>query len=118
MSEQINGLSRRAFVGGAALFGAVMVMSPGHAFAVSAAEKQAEADAVRNQLVSLQADLEQAANTYYAALEEQEAAEAAMEAEQVKIDVDNERIAELQDRLGSRVNSNYEIGRASCRERV
>ena len=110
MSEQINGLSRRAFVGGAALFGAVMVMSPGHAFAVSAAEKQAEADAVRNQLVSLQADLEQAANTYYAALEEQEAAEAAMEAEQVKIDAANERIAELQDRLGSRVNSMYRTG--------
>ena len=41
---------------------------------------------VRNQLVSLQADMEEASDRYYRALEEKEAAETAMEAEQVKID--------------------------------
>ena len=53
---------------------------------MTAAEKQAEADAVRNQLVGLNADLEAAAERYYGALDEQNAARTAMEAEQVKID--------------------------------
>ena len=60
MSEQVTNLSRRVFIGGAALFGTALVMNPNRAFAVSAAEKQDEADEVRNQLVSLQADLEKA----------------------------------------------------------
>lgn len=52
--------------------------------AETAAEKQAEADAVRNQLVGLQADLETAGENYYAALDEQESAQRSMEEQQVK----------------------------------
>ena len=68
MREHTNGLSRRAFIGGAVMLGAASIVAPTTAFATTAAEKQAEADAVRNQLVGLQADLEAAADSYKQAL--------------------------------------------------
>ena len=86
MQEPSPALSRRTFVGGATALAAASLAFPQAAFAVTAAEKQAEADAVRNQLVGLNADLEAAAERYYGALDEQNAARTAMEAEQVKID--------------------------------
>lgn len=113
MSEHSIGLSRRAFISGAAVFGAATFMAPTAAFAETAAEKQAEADAVRNQLVGLTADLETAADNYYKALDEQKAAQDAMEAEQVKIDDTNEQIAGLQDKLGTRARSMYRSGSSS-----
>lgn len=110
MSEQVTNLSRRVFIGGAALFGTALVMNPNRAFAVSAAEKQAEADEVRNQLVSLQADLEKASNDYYAALEQQQAAQSSMEEQQTLIDQASSRIDELQTRVDSRAVSMYRTG--------
>ena len=110
MSEQQFELSRRAFIGSAAVFGAAMALAPRTAFAETAAEKQAEADAVMNQLVSLQADLEQASNDYYGALEQQQAAEQAMEAEQVKIDDATQKIDSLQSRLSDRARTMYRNG--------
>lgn len=110
MSEQVTNLSRRVFIGGAALFGTALVMNPNRAFAVSAAEKQAEADEVRNQLVSLQADLEKASNDYYAALEQQQAAQSSMEEQQALIDQASARIDELQTRVDSRAVSMYRTG--------
>ena len=107
------GLSRRTFLSGAAALGALSFMAPTAAFAETAAEKQAEADAVRNQLVGLQADLETAADNYYKAIEEQDAAKAAMEAEQAKIDDANTQIASLQDKLGTRARSMYRSGSTS-----
>lgn len=113
MSEHTIGLSRRTFLSGAAVLGAASLFAPTTAFAETAAEKQAEADAVRNQLVGLQADLETAADNYYKAIEEQDAAKAAMEAEQAKIDDANEQIAGLQDKLGTRARSMYRSGSSS-----
>ena len=113
MSEHIIGLNRRAFIGGAAAFGALSLMSPATAFAETAAEKQAEADAVRNQLIGLQADLEAAEISYYSALDERDTAQAAMEAEQAKIDDANDQIAGLQDKLGTRARSMYRSGSSS-----
>ncbi len=110
MSEQVTNLSRRVFIGGAALFGTALVMNPNRAFAVSAAEKQAEADEVRNQLVSLQADLEKASDDYYAALEQQQAAQSSMEEQQTLIDQASSRIDELQTRVDSRAVSMYRTG--------
>ena len=110
MREHTNGLSRRAFIGGAVMLGAASIVAPTTAFAATAAEKQAEADAVRNQLVGLQADLEAAADSYKQALDAQEVAQAAMEAEQVKIDEANGKIADLQDKLGTRARSMYRSG--------
>ena len=113
MREHTNGLSRRAFIGGAAALGAASIVAPTAAFAETAAEKQAEADAVRNQLVGLQADLEAAGVNYGKAVEEQDAAKSAMEAEQAKIDEANGKIADLQDKLGTRARSMYRTGSSS-----
>lgn len=113
MSEHSIGLSRRAFIGGAAALGAASFIAPTSAFAETAAEKQAEADAVRNQLVGLQADLDAASGDYFKATEEQDAAKAAMEAEQGKIDEANSQIADLQEKLGTRARSMYRSGSAS-----
>ena len=113
MSEHIIGLDRRAFITGTAALGALSLLAPRTAFAETAAEKQAEADAVRNQLIGLQADLEAAEINYYAALDERDAAQAAMEAEQAKIDDANGQIADLQDKLGTRARSMYRSGSSS-----
>ncbi|WP_294421080.1 C40 family peptidase [uncultured Senegalimassilia sp.] len=110
MSQHIIDLSRRAFIGGAAALGAMSLIIPEFAFAETAAEKQAEADAVRNQLVGLQADLETAGENYYAALDEQESAQRSMEEQQVKIDETTEEIEGLQDRLSTRARSMYRSG--------
>lgn len=110
MSQSIIDFSRRAFIGGAAALGATSLIVPEFAFAETAAEKQAEADAVRNQLVGLQADLETAGENYYAALDEQESAQRSMEEQQVKIDETTEEIEGLQDRLSTRARSMYRSG--------
>lgn len=110
MSQSIIDLSRRAFIGGAAALGATSLIIPEFAFSETAAEKQAEADAVRNQLVGLQADLETAGENYYAALDEQESAQRSMEEQQVKIDETTEEIEGLQDRLSTRARSMYRSG--------
>lgn len=110
MSEHSIALDRRAFLGGAALLGFASLVAPSTAFAETAAEKQAEADAVRNQLIGLQADLEAAEISYYSALDERDAAKAAMEAEQAKIDDANERIAAHQEQLSTRARSMYRSG--------
>lgn len=110
MSQSIIDLSRRAFIGGAAALGATALIIPEFAFAETAAEKQAEADAVRNQLVGLQADLETAGENYYAALDEQESAQRSMEEQQVKIDETTQEIEGLQDRLSTRARSMYRSG--------
>ena len=110
MSQSIIDLSRRAFIGGAAALGATSLIIPEFAFAETAAEKQAEADAVRNQLVGLQADLETAGENYYAALDEQESAQRSMEEQQFKIDETTEEIEGLQDRLSTRARSMYRSG--------
>lgn len=108
-------MSRRAFIGGAAAVGAACALAPSLAFAAeTSAEAQAEADAAREQLVSLQADLEAAEEAYGKAITEQETAQAAMEAEQEKIDEANARISDLQDRLSSRANSMYKSGSLSA----
>ena len=113
MSQSIIDLSRRAFIGGAAALGATSLIIPEFAFAETAAEKQAEADAVRNQLVGLQADLETAGENYYAALDEQESAQRSMEEQQVKIDETTKEIEGLQDRLSTRARSMYRSGSAT-----
>lgn len=110
MPEPSTLLSRRTFLGGAAVASAAALIAPSAAFGVTAAEKQAEADAVRNQLVGLQAELEKAEGNYHRALIEQEAAEEAMEAEQVKIDETSSRIAEMQSHLSNRARSMYRSG--------
>lgn len=113
MGEHNAALSRRAFVGCAAFMGAALAFTTDFAYATTSAEKKAEADAVRNQLVGLQADLEAASDKYHKALEDQQKAQELMEAEQAKINAANERIAVIQDHLGTRARNMYRNGSAS-----
>lgn len=113
MVKNESTLSRRSFVGCAAFVGAALAFTTDYAYATTSAEKRAEADAVRSQLVGLQADLEAASEKYYKAIEEQKAAQEAMEAEQVKIEAAEERIAVIQTHLGSRLRTMYRDGSAS-----
>ncbi|MEA5019173.1 MAG: NlpC/P60 family protein [Gordonibacter sp.] len=110
MQEQIPALSRRTLIGGTAAIGALGLIFPSTAFGVTAAEKQAEADAVRNQLVGLQADLEAAEDKYHLAVVEQQAAQEAMQAEQIKIDEATVQIERLQEHLGVRARGMYRSG--------
>lgn len=110
MSEPSAILTRRTFTGAAIASAVATLAFPASAFGVTAAEKQAEADAVRNQLVGLQAELETAEGNYHLALTEQEAAQEAMAAEQVKIDETSAAIASLQERLGARARGMYRTG--------
>ena len=113
MGNNETALSRRSFIGCAAFIGAALAFTTEYAYATTSAEKRAEADAIRNQLVGLQADLEAAADEYYGALEEQKAAQDAMAAEQAKIEAAEERIAVIQEHLGVRLRSMYRDGSAS-----
>lgn len=114
MAEQKMHLTRRAFVGGAAAFGVVSLSVPGIAFAdPTSADKQAEAAAVRVKLDDMQARLSQASDDYYTALQEHDDAKAKMDAAQTKIDENNVRIAELQERLGGRARSMYRNGQTT-----
>lgn len=90
------------------------VAMPTEAYAEpTSAEKQAEAQSVLASLNSMQAELDQASNNYYAALEEQEQAQQRMDEAQQRIDEANDQIAGLQDRLGDRAKSMYRNGSAS-----
>lgn len=106
-------LSRRAFVGGAAAFG-VAVAAPKFAFAEpSAAEKQAEADAALQKLLKLNSDLDQKVKDYAAAVDAHDAATAKMDECQAKIDENNDRIEDLQGKLGNRANNMYRDGQTT-----
>ncbi|MCL1797722.1 MAG: NlpC/P60 family protein [Eggerthellaceae bacterium] len=111
MREHTHRISRRAFLGGAAAVGAAYLANPAIAFAVpTAAEKQAEADAVRDQVIAMQKELQQASDDYFMAIEEHEAAVAAKDAAQARIDETNEKIALVQGKLGIRARSMYRSG--------
>ena len=114
MAEQKMHLTRRAFVGGAAAFGAVSLAVPSIAFAEpTSADKQAEADAVRVKLDDMQSKLSKASDDYYTALEEHDTAKTKMDDAQTKIDENNVRIGELQGRLGDRARSMYRNGQTT-----
>lgn len=80
------------------------------AFGTPSSEKQAEADAVRNQLAGYQLDLIEASNNYYEATSAVEAAHASMEEQQAKIKEANEQIDGLQGRLANRARDMYKSG--------
>ena len=79
------------------------VAMPTEAYAdPTSAEKQAEAQSVLASLNAMQAELDQASNNYYTALDEQAQAQQKMDEAQQRIDEANEQIAGLQERLGDR----------------
>lgn len=119
----MRAVSRRAFLASAAAFTAWLAWGPSFAFAddgdrtaadaaakETSAYKQQQADEARAKLVGLQAQLESASENYYAALDQQKAAQDAMDAEKVKIDEATGKIEKLQTRLGNRAATMYRDG--------
>ncbi len=115
MGELVSSrISRRTFLGGAAAFGVVSLVTPTFAFAApTAAELRAQADAVRVQVNAVKGELDEKTNIYGAALDEHDRAKAAMEAAQARINECNEKIAGLQGKLGTRARSMYRSGNTS-----
>ncbi|MDR3053529.1 MAG: C40 family peptidase, partial [Coriobacteriales bacterium] len=109
-----RGLSRRRFLGlittSVAAVAASSALSPLQAFAVTSAEKQAEADAAKAQLDEWEAELYQAENDYYVALEAHEAALTAMAEAQGRIELAETQIADGQAKLAARATSMYKSG--------
>ena len=114
MSESTRGLDRRTFLTGAAALGAAVLLKPALAFAEpTAADKLAEADAVRARIVDMQAQLDVVTEQYYKALDEHAAAQQAVADAQARIDEATAQIAGVQEKLGSRARSMYRTGQSS-----
>ncbi len=91
-------------------------VAPATAFAVTAAEKQAEADEALANLNAMQDTLDRLSAEYGEALAAQEAAEQARDAAQARIEEISAEIADLQDRLGDRAREMYRSGGVSFLE--
>lgn len=116
MSEQTFALSRRAFIGTAATFGAATVLTaanPLDAYAVTAAEKKAQAEAALTKLKTMQTKLTDASTDYVNAEAEQLSAQSKMDEAQGRIDEANDQIEDLQEQLGTRARSMYRSGSSS-----
>lgn len=113
MHTSIAKRSRRAVVVSAACAGILTFAIPSLAFATTSAELQAEADAALAQLNTMQETLVVAENNYYTALDEQEAAQKAMDEAQASIDETNNQISDVQDKLSSRARNMYRSGASS-----
>jgi len=116
-------VSRRTFVrallwSGAGLAamgysGALLNSKTRLAHATTSAEKQAEVDEVAAKLSAWEAELQAASDNYYYALEAHDAAIAAMNEAQGRIDAAQYVIAETQVKLGNRANNMYKNGKLS-----
>ncbi|WP_172135008.1 NlpC/P60 family protein [Adlercreutzia sp. ZJ473] len=117
MSEHFSAVTRRTFLGSAAVFGAAtctLALNPLTALATpTAAEKQAEAAATLDKINAMQTQLDAASDDYFTALAEQEAAQGKMDEAQARIDEASGQIADLQDKLGTRARSMYRTGSLS-----
>ena len=114
MEQNRTKVTRRAFLGGAAAFGAVSLTMPSLAFAdPTSASKQAEANEVRSRVAAMQSELSQKSEEYYAALDAHDAAVAACDEAQARIDEASGQISELQEKLGTRARSMYRSGGTS-----
>ncbi len=113
MKHDYTSLSRRNFLTGMAGFAALNVMAaafPHQACAVTAAEKQAEAEAAYASLVDMQQQLDIASNDYTEALFALEEAQKRMDECQIQINEKTVEIEGLQDRLCTRVRNMYRSG--------
>lgn len=107
-------LTRRAFLGGAATFGAAAMVSPKNAFADStSADVQAQADEARQKLNSMREQLGVASANYNQAVQEHDEAVSKMDECQTKIDDNNAQIDKLQDKLSKRARNMYRDGQTT-----
>ncbi len=119
MREHSFGLSRRVLIGVctavvvAIIAVCTLAFNPVTAHAVTAAEKQAEAAAVLDNINAMQEKLDIASADYYTALDAQAAAQEKMDEAQARIDEANDEISDLQDKLSTRARSMYRTGALS-----
>ena len=107
-------LTRRAFLGGAAAFGAAAMVSPKNAFAdPMSADVQAQADEARPKLNSMREQLGAASANYNQAVQEHDEAVSKMDECQTKIDDNNAQIDKLQDKLSKRARNMYRDGQTT-----
>ena len=107
-------LTRRAFLGGAAAFGAAAMVSPKNAFADhTSADVQAQADEARQKLNSMREQLGVASANYNQAVQEHDEAVSKMDECQTKIDDNNAQIDKLQDKLSKRARNMYRDGQTT-----
>lgn len=107
-------LTRRAFLGGAAAFGAAAMVSPKNAFAdPTSADVQAQADEARQKLNSMREQLGAASANYNQAVQEHDEAVSKMDECQTKIDENNAHIDKLQDKLSKRARNMYRDGQTT-----
>ena len=107
-------LTRRAFLGGAAAFGAAAMVSPKNAFAdPTSADVQAQADEARQKLNSMREQLGTASANYNQAVQEHDEAVSKMDECQAKIDDNNAQIDKLQDKLSKRARNMYRDGQTT-----
>lgn len=107
-------LTRRAFLGGAAAFGAAAMVSPKNAFAdPTSADVQAQADEARQKLNSMREQLGAASANYNQAVQEHDEAVSKMDECQTKIDDNNAHIDKLQDKLSKRARNMYRDGQTT-----
>ena len=113
MKKLIKPRTRRDFIGLALASIPVVALtsfSPLSAFAVTSAEKQAEADEISVQIEALRAQIDVANAEYVRALSEYDTASAAADEAEARVVAANERIAELQVTLSGRATSIYKTG--------
>lgn len=118
MTKHEHSISRRSFItvgamAGTSVIAAGSLASPTEAFAVTSAQKRAEAQEALAKLGTLEEQLDEASADYGEAVLEQEAAQAKMDEAQAKIDEANDQIASLQEQLGTRARSMYRSGSLS-----
>jgi murein DD-endopeptidase MepM/ murein hydrolase activator NlpD len=97
----------------AALLAAALAVAPGAAFAVTAAEKQAEADEVMAEIDALQTSLNEANAAYDAAVAQRDEAVARRNQAQALINEETARIESLEESLGKYAVSMYKQGGAA-----
>lgn len=110
----MRSFARRRFIIAATcmLLSAIVVLTcmPSQAHAVTAAEKQAEAQATQVKLDDWQKQLDTASDNYYAALDEHDIAVAKMGEAQTRITQAQSKISSLQDQLSTRARGMYRSG--------
>jgi peptidoglycan DL-endopeptidase CwlO len=92
---------------------ACAIIAPSSAFAVTSAEKKAEAAEIKTELLALNEKLEAAGEEYNNAVTAHEEATKKMEDCQDEIDAANKKIKQLQSRLENRISSMYRNGQIS-----
>ena len=113
ISTQLKHTTTFGAVAVSAALAASLCVGIGQAHAVSAAEKEAEAQEALVQLTAMQAEFDQVSETYLTSLTEYESAARQRDETQERINDISDRIDDIQGRLGTRARDMYRNGNAS-----